>query len=252
MSELNEYNDFFLNLSEKLNSPSNDLKNLSVKSNICDAVANYPVLFGQAYYVVDYTTLSVSYQKGIKELLGYEEDEFNYQILTNYFHPDDSERYTFIVKSIIEYFETNPAELFEMECSIAVRLRKKDGSYFKALRQTTIIETNSENLMTKSFSILSDISHIKTNNSVEWNCTCKGQLISSLRTFIEKKHKKFFTLRELEILNFLKLGKKSRDIAEKLFLSKHTVDTHRRKMLAKSTCSNTVELLSFARSNAII
>lgn len=252
MSESNNLNLFFTNHSHRLNSPSNNLKNLLVTNNICDSVLNYPILSGQALYIIDYTTLSVSYQKGIKELLGYDENEFNYQILTKYFHPDDRERYTFIIKSIVEYFETNPAEPFEMECSITVRLRKKDGSYFNALRQTTIVESNSKNIMTKSFSILSDISHIKTNNFVEWNCTCKGEQISSLKKHIENRHKKFFTLRELEILNLLKLGRKSIEISDKLFLSKHTVDTHRRKMLAKSTCSNTVQLLSFARSNAII
>ncbi len=252
MSGLNEYNVFFTNHSDRLNSISSNLKELSDTNDICDTVANYPILFGQAFYLFDYPTLSVTYQKGIKELLGYEEDEFNYQTLTQYFHPNDRERYTFIIKSIVEYFETNPTKPFEMECSITVRLRKKDGSYFNALRQTTIVKTNSKNLMTKSFSVLSDISHIKNNNSVEWSCSCKGQKISSLRTFIEKKHKKFFTKREMEILNYLKRGKKSKEIAEKIFLSKHTVDTHRRKMLAKSTCSNTVELLSFARNNTII
>ena len=252
MSKSNDFRDFFTNHSDRLNSPSSDLKNLSVANNICNTVKNYPILFGQAFYLFDYPTLSITYQKGIKELLGYKENEFNYQMLTKYFHHDDRERYTFIIKSIVEYFGTNPTKPFDMECSITVRLRKKDGSYFNALRQTTIVETNSKNLMTKSFSILTDISHIKTNNSVEWSCTCKGKQISSLRTYIEKKYKKIFTKREMEILDLLKLGKKSKEISEILFLSKHTVDTHRRKMLAKSTCSNTVELLLFARSNAII
>jgi DNA-binding CsgD family transcriptional regulator len=210
------------------------------------------MIFSQAHYVLDYPTLTITYQKGIKELLGYDENEFNYNLLSNYFHPDDRKRYTFIVKAVVEYFENNPAKLFGAEFAITVRLRKKDGSYLHSLRQSTIIETNSENIMTKSFSILSDISHIKRNNYVDWNCTSHGRHVSDLRKHIENKHKNYFTKREMEILNYLQLGKKSKEIGEKLYVSKHTVDTHRRKMLAKSTCSNTVELLGFARKNAII
>lgn len=46
-----------------------------------------------------------------------------------------------------------------------------------------------------------------------------------------KKHN--FTQRETEIYRFVKQGKTSRQIAEILCISKHTVDTHRRNILDK-------------------
>lgn len=58
--------------------------------------------------------------------------------------------------------------------------------------------------------------------------------------------------REVEILRYISDGLNSRLIADKLSLSQHTVNTHRRNMLRKTNCLNTAELLKFARSVNII
>ena len=53
--------------------------------------------------------------------------------------------------------------------------------------------------------------------------------------------------REVELIRLLAHGYSSDDIASKLFLSKHTVDTHRRNILAKTGAKNTIELLNLLR-----
>ena len=54
-----------------------------------------------------------------------------------------------------------------------------------------------------------------------------------------------FTLskREQEIVDHLKDGLTTKEIAELLFLSHHTVDTHRRNILKKSQVKNTAQLI---------
>lgn len=49
--------------------------------------------------------------------------------------------------------------------------------------------------------------------------------------------------RELEILQLLAKGMQSKEIASVLFLSKHTIDTHRRNLLRKTNTKNTLELV---------
>lgn len=49
--------------------------------------------------------------------------------------------------------------------------------------------------------------------------------------------------REVEILEMIIQGKTSKQIAELLFISKTTVDTHRRNILDKTSCNSTSELL---------
>lgn len=50
--------------------------------------------------------------------------------------------------------------------------------------------------------------------------------------------------RQIEISRLVLEGKTSTEIAERLFLSKHTVDTHRRNILRITGCKNIRELLT--------
>lgn len=52
-----------------------------------------------------------------------------------------------------------------------------------------------------------------------------------------------FTKKELEILQYVVQGLKSKDIAEKLQRSIHTIRNHRKHILEKSGCDNVQELL---------
>ena len=61
-----------------------------------------------------------------------------------------------------------------------------------------------------------------------------------------------FTKREIDIIKLITKGLTSKDIGEKLSISHHTVDTHRRKILEKSECHNAVELTLFASKNHLI
>jgi DNA-binding NarL/FixJ family response regulator len=47
-------------------------------------------------------------------------------------------------------------------------------------------------------------------------------------------------------------GMQSKFIGEKLFLSQHTVDTHRKNLLRKLDVPNTAALVRFAYDNGII
>ena len=51
------------------------------------------------------------------------------------------------------------------------------------------------------------------------------------------------TTREVEVLNLLRRGLSSREIAEQMQISFNTVETHRKKMLRKFKAKNTVEMI---------
>lgn len=55
--------------------------------------------------------------------------------------------------------------------------------------------------------------------------------------------------RETEIIKLLKKGMSSREIAEKLFISQYTVDTHRKNILTKLGLSSYKELIVYALEN---
>lgn len=58
--------------------------------------------------------------------------------------------------------------------------------------------------------------------------------------------------REKEIVKLLVQCKNSREIGEILFISKNTVDTHRRHILEKLELKNAYELIAFAKDNNLI
>lgn len=60
------------------------------------------------------------------------------------------------------------------------------------------------------------------------------------------------TTREIEIIKLLAKGMNSNDIAEQLFISENTVETHRRNILRKTNTHSTVELINYSKSNHII
>lgn len=58
-----------------------------------------------------------------------------------------------------------------------------------------------------------------------------------------------FSNRERDVIRMLLLKKTSTEIANSLFISKHTVDTHRRNILKKMNLRSTTELMSHFKSN---
>lgn len=85
------------------------------------------------------------------------------------------------------------------------------------------------------------------------------ELKSAIKRFEEKKvigsnlpnlviEKYSLTEREAEIVTLLLEGMDSQEIAEQLFISKHTVDTHRRNILHKTNTENTSRLFALITS----
>ncbi|GAA4037448.1 response regulator transcription factor [Hymenobacter glaciei] len=60
------------------------------------------------------------------------------------------------------------------------------------------------------------------------------------------------TRREKEILGFIAQGLTSQDIADRLFLSALTVETHRRNLLAKFEVNNTASLIRLAAQHQLL
>lgn len=60
------------------------------------------------------------------------------------------------------------------------------------------------------------------------------------------------TPREKEVLQLISSGLSNHEIADKLFLSKRTVDKHRENILSKTQTKNTADLIMYAIKNSLI
>jgi DNA-binding NarL/FixJ family response regulator len=65
------------------------------------------------------------------------------------------------------------------------------------------------------------------------------------------KHEDVLSKREKEIIHLITQGLTSHEIAEKLFLSTYTVDTHRRNILRKLDLKNTAMMVLYAQQHQL-
>jgi two-component system, NarL family, nitrate/nitrite response regulator NarL len=69
------------------------------------------------------------------------------------------------------------------------------------------------------------------------------------RKKVEEVH---LTIREKEIIQLIDKNLSNKEIAESLFLSVHTIETHRKNILKKTNTNNVLSLLKWAAENGIL
>ncbi|MDP2386786.1 MAG: LuxR C-terminal-related transcriptional regulator [Bacteroidota bacterium] len=207
---------------------------------------------GQCMYVLNYVDQIVSFQKGVKEMLGYSEQEYTFDFVLNNYHPDDINVAQRVLSAALLYNVENKINRKDTLLKLCYRLRKKNGDYIKVLRTSTTLEINTEGNLVSNISTLTDISFLNMGNKVVWDFDSIGLNKAKFRKYITKSFASYFSERQVEIIRLMAQGHSSSDISKILSISKHTVDTHRRVLLQKSNSQNTIELLNFCAHNGVI
>jgi len=83
--------------------------------------------------------------------------------------------------------------------------------------------------------------------------TMLSSYVSNAITEKEAGHGKLhLTARESEVLKYVAIGLRSKEIADKLFISTRTVETHRNNIMQKLEVKNTAELIRYSIENKLI
>lgn len=239
----NEVSDFLDNIEDKLKERKYFPRSLA-------DISNFPIAKGQALYVLDFREKAVTFQSGILDLLGYTAEEFTVNFLTNNYHPEDFDLVRRLLIATLTYATENDVS-YQLGYFVTYRIKHKDGHYIKVMRQSNVFDKDEKGQIISNTALLTDISFLDSSNKVQWRFDAPGLDQQKFKEYVSKAYSGFFTEREMEIVSFLRNGKSSSQIADKLSISKHTVDTHRRKMLKKSNCKNLIELLNFCSHNGI-
>jgi len=82
----------------------------------------------------------------------------------------------------------------------------------------------------------------------------KAQRLLEENSFIKKNYSRFAKLgaREREVLKLLALGKSISEIADELFISTATAETHRRNIRRKLEITSRYELFTYARAFSLM
>jgi len=184
---------------------------------------------------------------GIIDVLGYTPDEMSLEFYMSIIHPDDMPYFIKFEKKITEFFIALPYEKIKSyKVQYDLRLRAKDKRYVRLLHQAIQIDYDEKNFY-RTLDVQTDITHIKAEGIP---CFSLVGMDGEPSFYNIQDHTLMagignpFTEREREILKLIVEGKSSKGIAEELFISIHTVSTHRKNILNKANVKNPVELVS--------
>jgi len=205
---------------------------------------------GDCYYLVfniPSTTFEVISEE-LTSVLGYQHDEMSVPFLISKIHPEDQPWFLNFENKVREFFgRLNARQVPNYKVQYDYRIRKKNGDYIRIMQQVTVLQFTGKNNIMRTLITHTDISHIKKECAPELSFIG----MNGEPTYINIEVKNLFaeevvTMREKQVLGLLVKGYDSKSISRELYISKQTVDTHRKNLLRKTGCENTASLTSTA------
>lgn len=207
----------------------------------------------QFFYVGDVINLKIEFSsQSCSNLIGIQAEELNPYHIFTITHPDDLLRHSITRAHIVKL-----AHLIYVQekgykfMSTNLRFKNLQGSYTNFLVQAYTWYSKVPGTVYCLF-IKTDISWF--GDIRHGHNSYVGDDISYFKYPDEKliMTGNVFSDREFEILKLIEAGLKSEEIADKLFLSVHTINTHRRRILKKTGSSTMFELLHELKENGAL
>lgn len=169
-------------------------------------------------------------------------------------HPEDLEvlhRISIQFYELINRIKTEESSSVpHLKLVMDYRTTGKDGKYLRVIEQHKLLELDPNGNLWLSMSIL-DISPDQDLTSI-----CRYHMVNTrtgdLYYFSNVELSAILSLREQEILQLLAGGLISKQIADKLYISVNTVNTHRQRILEKLAVGNTTEAVTKATRLGLI
>ncbi|MDR6560182.1 MULTISPECIES: LuxR C-terminal-related transcriptional regulator [unclassified Arcicella] len=186
---------------------------------------------------------------GVTNVLGYMPEEMDIHFFLDIIHPDDKPYFLQFEQRITEFFKDLPFEkISKYKMQYDLRMRTKDNRYVRLLHQAVQIDFDETNYY-RTLDVDTDISHIKQDGVPSFSIIGldgEPSYYNITETNTLTLSNTPFTPREREILKMIVENKSSKEIADRLFISLHTVSTHRKNLLKKANCKTPVELVGKA------
>lgn len=220
---------------------------------IIDQIASIFSVGDFYYYVLNFETLKMDVvHKGTRDVLGIEPEQFTLEGGMELMHPEDLS-HLYEKESISTEFLYNKISIEDILLYKVVymfRLRHINGRYKTILHQAKALSVSLDGKIQYVLGIHTDVTflNIPFNHNVSFISNSKPSFYANYNkgvfNFEDNDFKHLFTPREIEIIHQISLGQKFNEIAEKLYVSPHTVNTHKKNILIKSNCNNMPEVIA--------
>ncbi len=205
-------------------------------------------------------TLSFEYvSKNMFSCLGlqaFELKEKGMRFFWSRIHPDDVEPWLSALNELMHFTvnELSVEERQQMSYTWNYRFKNSRDEYVNIIQNTTPLEFDKENKP-----IIGLAHYTILHHNIKMDVCATAKLLNANKEYETKYFNNYsqklltdgVSNRERDIIRLLVLNNSSKEIAEKLFISSNTVDTHRRNILKKLNISSTGELVALLKMNNI-
>lgn len=167
-------------------------------------------------------------------------------------------------QKVLDTLATSPVDLVLMDINMPVMngidCTRKIKAQYPKVKVIILTMYNRKQFIRELFEVGADGCVLKSNSGKEL-LTAIERVVSGktyfdqLNDFIDapKEFKEFrLSEREIEIIELIAEGATSREIANRLFISEHTVKTHRKNIFQKTNVSDSDQLIQWAMNNQLI
>lgn len=209
------------------------------------------IYMGKSYYwMCDNGNHLFNISDDCMEVTGFNPAELTFELFVERIHPEDLPYFIKFEQEAVNFFsELTPDKVLCYKTTYDIRFRRKDETYIRLLQQVLPNATTMQGGIARSFGIHTDITEYKPTGIPTFSILGLNGEPSYYNINSEVKiedSSNTITKREREVLVLLMSGLKTDEIANKLFISKFTVQNHRKNMLYKTNSSTSAELISHA------
>ena len=204
----------------------------------------------QAWSLLDFYEYRHLHAEGYEKYFGWPDDLMTAEKILEIVHPDDREAFGTLYSLVLQGLQQMPIPVREIgHFCISYRIRRMDGNYVKILETNSIVASDpNANIPLICLSQMSNIGHLDRSQKVEYYFRLFSDCDESIGAMTEILGRyspvvNVFTETDIRILQLIRQGLTSREIAETLFLSRHAIDKRRKKMLKKTGCANSAQLI---------
>tara|TARA_R110000868_G_scaffold118221_7_gene313711 strand:- start:2205 stop:2984 length:780 start_codon:yes stop_codon:yes gene_type:complete len=205
------------------------------------------------YFIFNLVTLEFDYvSEGTKPLLGIEPNDYSFIKLLKLMHPEDQEQMS-LKESTSLNLKLNiipKDDIGKYKTVYLIRLKDKNGNYKTYLHQVKVINISEDGKIQQTIGVHTDVTYLKIPFDHKLSfIPIDSKLQSYHFEFVNREYvlsdgfSDKFTKRELDIIKLLGQGKRAEEIADMLYISKLTVNTHKRNILKKANSKNSTELI---------
>ncbi len=221
--------------------------NLEEYLKIYHSIDNY------CYFIADVSSMEiVKVSSSIKSLMGFEASEFEgkkFSVFLNIHPLADLIKLSRGGIAYFDYLYKQPKQNRPyIKANFTIDLKTKNGPSIHVLGQSIPVLFNEEMEVIYCLNIITDISDLKTDRSFTHYIldTSDENNVKKIKTKFRNEFpssKSPISGSEKKVLLLMAEGKSSKQIADLLYLSEHTVKNHRKKMLKKIGCASSSELV---------